>query len=674
MKKTIYFFGIAAALGLGFSACSSDDLALETVGGATDGTTGRGGQNVVFCCRMADELEILDEEGDGGATRSVIDGGQITGWTVGDAVTISDGMLSYAYEVKEGAGTGCLFGVREGGNAFLTESTTADETFYAFYPEKAVTDAAGRGGWNGSTVKAMIFTEQDNTENVNGGTFGAYMASEGATMDETGKVFFTFHLAASVIDVNLSALGVTPKTVSILSNKGETLAGLLKYNCAAQSITVSTTDATGYAASTQSDVVTVGNIAADATVARFYVLPVQLAEGVTVTVQDTEGNFYTKTTSSAIGTITEGAASISGATGTACKPYYKKLNFGAASSATRKNNWMATLPGNVPFCQLSIPGAHDAATEGCTLSSAKGQSKTIAEQLAGGVRGFDLRPRFNSSSSSDTDIQLANLEIYHGAAATGVLFKDAMQTLVDFVTANPTEALYVRIKKEDSKLLTSLNDYSSTWRTSIRTCLGGHYDAGHVLGKITAGITLAECRGKLVITVDNPYGEEGNVENTVYGGRMGQTDNTTGESHVINHTWSSWVANAYVQDWYDSSDTGTKVNTYVANTLSLSSGDSGNTWYFNYLNLANSPATYAKTVNPGVVTLLGNTTGRAGIVMYDYCLDNSYGGLDLYKAIVAQNYKYVAQSRSRLVRAGNTGASASGDEKADDSEVYIKAQ
>ncbi|MCM1108559.1 MAG: hypothetical protein NC388_05825 [Clostridium sp.] len=667
MKNNKYIYLFAAALGL--TACAGDELAVENEAAQTAGVAGNGGEAIAFASRIVDELEMLDEEGEAvPATRSVITDGQLAGWSKGDVVTVSDGTLTYAYQVKDDTdGATCSFEVVEGGREFTggAEGTS----FYAFYPATAVTGAGGRGGWTGSVVKAMVFAEQKYEENVDGALFGAYMASEPATLKD-GMAFFNFHLTASVIDVNLASLGVVPEAVSVKSNSGVSLSGLVKYDCAGGSLSVSSTDKTDYAASTQSDVVTVGGIPADARTVRLYVLPVVLEGGVTITVKATDGTYYTKTASATVGTPVEGS-SISGVDGaTACKPYYKKYNFGAASKATRLNNWMATIPGNVPLCQLSVPGAHDAATSGVTLATAKTQSKTISELLAYGVRGFDLRPRYNSNTQSD--IELDNLEIFHGSQATGVKFKDAMSTLVQFVRANSTEAVYVKISKENSKLLIEPTDQSSTWRESIRTCLGGYYEFGDVLGRITAGMTLEECRGKLVVTVSNVYGTEaGNNtanEDVVYGGRLSWTDATNGEKTVINHTWSAKVADAYVQDNYNASTSDKQ--TYVKSTLDLAAGDLSATWYLNWLNIANSPKTYAQTVNPATQLLLNACTGRAGFIFYDYCGDSSCGGDALNAAIIDQNFKYVFNNRSRIHMPASTGTTVDGSEMADGSEVY----
>lgn len=649
MKTSAYLLLGGLLTGMGLSACESADAVADwqTVPG-TEETDGGNHRLVRFAGRIDGDLERADGPGNvASLTRSVLHEGRFAAWSEGDAVTVSDGILSCVYEVADTDGTACTLRVGQGGNPFTEEDAGESPLFYAFYPEKAVTDAGGRGGWYGSQVSAMLFAEQDYAENADGGSFGPYMAAEGAPLQD-GGVSFTFRPVSGVIEVDLSALGegIVPVSVSVKSNSGVSLAGLLKYDCADRAATVSTTDKTVCAAHTQSDVVTVSGLPEGVGTVRLYVLPVQLQGGVTLTVQDAEGRFYTRVDEADVGTASaDGLTAIGGVTGgQVCAPYYKKYDFGAAADAPRLNNWMATVPGNVRFCMLSVPAAHDAATSGVTgafVSSARTQTHDIAAMLAGGVRGFDLRPRYNSNTQSD--IELDNLEIYHGPVGTGVKFKDAMQTLADFVKDNPTECVYVRIKKENSKLLFEPTDCSATWRTSVRTCLKGH--AGSLVRTLSSTLLLSACRGRLIVTADNPYGEEGNLEGTVYGGRLSWTDNTKGMNTVINYTGGSKVADAYVQDFYDG--TAAEKTQLVAASLAKAAADATNRWYYSFLNLSGSPASSARTVNAEALPVVEQLDGRTGLVFYDFCLDDEYGGEALNRAIVARNFGYVYADRTR---------------------------
>ncbi len=651
------------AVALAFAGCSSDDMIEEVT--SVGGVAGNG-EGISFAGVIADELEILPEEGEGttGGTRSVISGGKFASWHKGDRVAISDGMLSYQYETEETTGTASKFTVREGGNEFTDDT---ESTFYAFYPAEAVKS------WNGEKVSATIYAHQDYTENCDGGVFGAYMVSKEGLQVENSNVTFAFSLIASVIEVNLSTLGVTPASVSLKSNNGEIIAGLLTYDYKNKSAKVANTDVTYSAASTQSDVITVSNIASDATLVRFYVLPVQLSKGVTITVKDTNGNYYTKSASTSVGsTASEGRLTTIKnihSDAVVCNPYYKKYNFGAASTATRKNNWMATIPSNTRFCMLSIPAAHDAATYGITSLagiSAKTQSKTIAEQLAGGIRGFDIRPNYKGTTGS---VNIDNLEISHGVT-TNVLFQEAMNSMVDFVKDNPTEVVYVRLAKNEGP---GSSDVSEEMRTAIRGYLDEKYGEGLVEGKIADGDVLDKYRGKLVITSDNPYGA-GGTESPVYGGRLSWSDNTQGVEANINHDGGGRTCTAYVQDYYDNVNT-SKKSPVVETVLKKSSAASDNVWYLNFLNVAPIPGSYAEAINGNANTVIASLTGRTGIVFYDYCLDASYNGVVLNTAIINQNMKYVYDKRTRCAASsGGTvdGPEVKGDETADDSEVYAK--
>ncbi len=649
MKTNIYLLAVGLLGGSALSACSNDQVFAEMPAPpVTENVSGSEDSGIRFAARIIQGLDYWDAPGThDAATRAVWQEGQFAGWTAGDALMVSDSRLARTYEVTETDGTSCTLRVRQGDTPFTEEEGGEAPTFYAFYPEKAVTDADGRGDWFGPQVSAMLFAEQDYAENADGGSFGGYMAAEGAPLKD-GRVDFAFYPVSSVIEVDVSALGegVIPTAVSVKSNSGVSLSGLFTYDCAARTAKVSTVDNTACSQHSQSDVVTVSGLPEGVTTVRLYVLPVQLQGGVTLTVRDAEGRFYTRVDNEDVGEVaTEGLTAIDGVEGAqVCTPYYKRYVFGTAADAPRINNWMATIPGNVRLKMLSIPGAHDAATSGVSgllAGSAKTQTYDIATQLAGGVRAFDLRPRYNSNKQED--IELENLEIYHGPVATGVRLKDAIQTMVDFVENNPTECLYVRIKKENSKLLVEPTDQSLTWRTSVRTCL--HGNAPYLVKKILPKMTLADCRGKLLVTADNPYGEEGNLEGVVYGGRLSWTDNTKGTNTVINHQNGSKTVDVYVQDFYSGS-VDEKVE-ILNGSLGKAAADPSDRWYFNFLNFSGSPSSSAKTINEHALGLIAEQTGRLGLVFYDFCLDDEHHGGALNKAIIARNFKYVFDGRTR---------------------------
>lgn len=303
--------------------------------------------------------------------------------------------------------------------------------------------------------------------------------------------------------------------------------------------------------------------------------------------------------------------------------------------------WMGHIPGRTTFSHVTIPGTHDSAAKDVALSIVKTQAVDIAAQLAAGLRSFDLRPRYNASKESD--IQLENLTIYHGAISTGVKFKDAMDTFVTFLEKNPTETVVVRIQKENSELIGSLTDYSSTWRTSIRTWLQNNRK--HVLSRITPGMSLNSCRGKIILLSNTPYGSDSNTEDCVYGGRLDWSNNTQQQKSVIYHVNKTVIVDATVEDAYENINTDQKI-TYTNANLSAAAADASNGWYITYASLSGSPESYANTVNPAVLSHVKTQTGRLGIVLMDFATTS---GKNLTNALIAHNQKYLAAEPATLV-------------------------
>lgn len=656
--KTTYYFGMMVAA-LAFVACSNDEeLTPQPV-------VPEAGENVGFVSAMGDQLEILATENlDGGTiTRSTMSNGAFDTWATSDKISVSDGTLMYVYQPKEGSidGANCSFESKTSAS-FLTDGTGQDGTFYAFYPADAVQ------GWNGTTVSTMIYTEQKYSENIdNSGVMGPYMAATATTTGGGAKASFTFGHICSVIDVDLSTFdGGEVESVALYANSQISLAGSMKFNFSDKKATISGNDGAGYSNSLQSEVVRVSQINATQPTVRFYVLPVKQTAGFTITVRCSDGKYYTKKSTTSVGSdeINEYVTSQTGITGgTLCKPYYKKYNFGTKESA-RTQNWMAMIPGNVKFNHLSLPGTHDAATKNCTAfgSSAytKCQDYTIAEQLSMGCRAFDLRPYYNSSS----------LEIYHGNYGTGVTLSAALTAISEFLDNNPTETAFVLIHQEESS-------ENTTWMNRVWPCINGF--SSHIASYGWRG-NLNPCRGKMVVIFRDHYAK-GDNKGDLGCGKVGWGSSFASkpigigsESGTADGSYALWY-----QDEYDNTNTNTKLNhltDMLTNYISANETDA-NKLYVNNTNIAGSTiTTLANNVNTAVLNspTFTNHTGRFGIMMTDFLFSSSQKGDQMFELIHKQNYKYVYKNRTRCsASAGDdTGAAISADEYADDGTVYVK--
>jgi len=670
-QKYIYLMAVASLM---MGACSSDDFsdngqptppqpAQELTEGDAQG----------FTARIGDALEVLPAEDLDGtapesaapATRSTMSDGAFASWSTTDKISISDGTLMYTYQPSEGSidGKHCDFQSKSSAS-FITDGTGDEGTFYAFYPADAVL------GWNGTTVTTMIYTEQKYSENVeNSGVMGPYMAAVATTTGGGANASFTFGHICSVVDVDLSGFdGGEVESVALCSNTKTSLAGRMAYNASTKAATISTTDGDTYFSSRQSDVVLVSDINLERPLVRFYVLPTKQTAGLTITVKTAAGNYYTKSSSSAVGTSDANAdylASVSGAiNGAVCKPYYKKYNFGEISTA-KTNRWMATIPGSTYFSMLSTPGSHDSATssgDAGSSSYAKCQSETIGQQLENGVRAFDLRPQYCSKNTITAD----NLTIYHGSYSTGVLYKDAIATIVDFLQKNPTEAISIIMMKESASgsdqtttMVSAINSIHSTYGSYFKVLDHSYY-------------TLNDYRGKIF-----------------YGCRPNQ--NLTGAVKVVNWPDDASVTDysvtvgdvcyASLEDEYNSKDDSKKSAVNVMLNMASANTDRAR-FHYTFTSVAWSLLSasitgQAETQNPAAASYISGTlTGPAGYVYGDFMGSSSYSGQTLLKAIIAQNGKYVYKNRTRCATSSasgtDTGADISSDEYADGTQVYAR--
>ncbi len=108
-------------------------------------------------------------------------------------------------------------------------------------------------------------------------------------------------------------------------------------------------------------------------------------------------------------------------------------------AAADDGDWMADLPDATNLAALTIPGTHDSgAIHEPAAGIAKTQSLTFADQLAAGVRYFDVRCR----NFGDQFL------IYHGSIDQDQTFDDVVATMYAFLDAHPHETLIVSIKEE----------------------------------------------------------------------------------------------------------------------------------------------------------------------------------------------------------------------------------
>lgn len=140
------------------------------------------------------------------------------------------------------------------------------------------------------------------------------------------------------------------------------------------------------------------------------------------------------------------------------------------------------MPDRTPLNKISIPGTHDTgALHGGRITET--QSWSISQQLAAGLRFFDIRNRCTGKSFA----------IHHGIVYQWLSFGDVLDDCRAFLNTCPGETIIMRVKEEFTPRIFSqsfqeiwneyMEDYSDLFVTDLK-------------GKIPA---LGDVRGKIVV-------------------------------------------------------------------------------------------------------------------------------------------------------------------------------
>jgi len=276
-------------------------------------------------------------------------------------------------------------------------------------------------------------------------------------------------------------------------------------------------------------------------------------------------------------------------------------------------NWMTGLNDNIYISQMSLPGAHDAATK--SLSIGKCQDKDIAGLWDAGVRVFDLRP---TDSGNDCTIN-------HGTLATNTTLRAALTTITGRLSTYGSEFAIVLMRKEDG---------GDSWASKVAAVINSFSD--YVI-PFSPSLRLRDVRGKVII-LSRDYFADGYTINY-------WTDNTSRDVKSANGV------DFVVQDYYKVEDKNAK-STAINNILSEARANVNTRCMF-----INHTSGYVPGLIPGVSdditgnantcnTLALNTItsnpGPTGIILMDYAGSGSYNGANLVNKIIEQNSSLTA--------------------------------
>lgn len=288
----------------------------------------------------------------------------------------------------------------------------------------------------------------------------------------------------------------------------------------------------------------------------------------------------------------------------------------SAIAQTDLKQWMNGLNDNLYISQMSLPGAHNAATgHGFTGWGAIGgaiagkcQDRDIAGLWDAGVRVFDLRP------TDDGD----DCTINHESLATKTTLRAALSTISGRLSAYGSEFAIILMRKEQG---------GDSWATKVAAVVNSFPD---VVMSFSPYLRLRDVRGKILILSRDYFADSYTIP--------GWQDKTTRDVRSANGV------DFVVQDYYAVEDAGTKstaINNLLAearaNTIvnrmfiNHTSGYTGSTGTNSNIN------SNANTCNTLALNTINANPGPTGIILMDYAGSGSYNGANLCSAIIAQN-------------------------------------
>lgn len=148
--------------------------------------------------------------------------------------------------------------------------------------------------------------------------------------------------------------------------------------------------------------------------------------------------------------------------------------------------WMSYISDDVPVTRLAIPGSHDSGCSGMPWY-AETQDLNFAEQLARGVRYFDIRVNKKGG----------DLVIFHGPV-NGTDYGELLYQIDGFMDAHPSEFLildFSHFKNDsESEVFRLFDEIVSAERVVNDTCMTD--------SEYLDSLTLGDVRGKCVVFVD----------------------------------------------------------------------------------------------------------------------------------------------------------------------------
>ena len=164
-------------------------------------------------------------------------------------------------------------------------------------------------------------------------------------------------------------------------------------------------------------------------------------------------------------------------------------------------DWLSMVKDETKVCKLSIPGTHDTMTgmgfyqpllKYVFDMTAISQVSTLEEQMACGMRFFDIRPVVSIDTLATDPAEKQILRLAHGISEIDVTFEETIDQLQRYLKAHPSEFFIAKLQADNGM------ENQNNWTVLLNKVLSKQKYQGLFVDNWRPDITVGEMRGKIL--------------------------------------------------------------------------------------------------------------------------------------------------------------------------------
>lgn len=164
-------------------------------------------------------------------------------------------------------------------------------------------------------------------------------------------------------------------------------------------------------------------------------------------------------------------------------------------------DWLGMVKDETKVCRLSIPGTHDTMTgmgfyqpelKYVFNTTAISQVSTFEEQMACGIRFFDIRPVVSIDTLATIPAEKQILRLAHGISEIDMTFEEAIDQMQRYLKAHPTEFFIAKIQADNGL------ENQNNWTVLLDKVLSKQKYQGLFVDNWRPDISVGEMRGKIL--------------------------------------------------------------------------------------------------------------------------------------------------------------------------------